>query len=119
MSTLHEDLSELAALCESEGDSVKVRMAGPLFNELYALEVETGGIGSQESKDFNAAMKAAKRSGKGYVLQVSPGALKYMLMRNGPLHQHTDIWSDSDEPEAKAALRAAKALYKKLSAAHP
>lgn len=117
MSKLHEDLGELATLCEEAGP-VKVTMPDVLFSELGFLEVETGGDGSPAAKAFIAAMNSAKRAGKGRVLMVGPEAMAYMLGPNGPLRQHTDIWRDSDEPEAKKALRAATSLYKKLSAAH-
>lgn len=103
------------AEAKAPAGTVAITMSGPLYSELGFLEVDTGGDGSWGAKGFIDAWRKAKRAGKSYKLFVNQDGYKHMLDPHGPLRQHQDIWDDSDEPKAKLALRAARALYKKLS----
>lgn len=95
-----------------------VRIPGSLFEELWALEVETfqsepGEVDWEEQAAiypdraaFIEAMHNAEHRGRSVMLPLDDVALEYLKSPNGPIYNSIDIWNDKAEGGGETGRRA-------------
>ena len=104
-------------------ETISVKLTPSLFNEFWALEVETVGANSDRDKlEFVAAMENATKKGRGWVLALNKAAAKYLFLDSyGAMSNSLDIWSDQasyGETGEKAKMRRTIKQARALRAKH-